>query len=151
MTETPTVDTSKLEGLSLEKGAHTSPKDGMCVMEAVAFVAGERFSDNPQCASRVIGAFLRSWNDDLPSDEDRTRLLKPLIPRLVGTAAPYEIEERRAFLSIDWYIREFLPAWLDLLPTCTEDAATLRSLLPVVDLATLSAAAPLLEAAREKA
>jgi hypothetical protein len=35
--------------LTLEAGAHEGPEDGMCVMEAVAFMAGEPFSDLFQC------------------------------------------------------------------------------------------------------
>ena len=62
---------------SLGKGSH-SPTDGeMCVMEAVAYVAGEPWSDAPKCACPVITAFLVSWNDSLPSDAERDRLLKP--------------------------------------------------------------------------
>ncbi len=51
-------------------GAHaptttpTGDRD-LCIMEAVAFMAGEPWSDSPACASPVIAAFLRSWNDAL--------------------------------------------------------------------------------------
>lgn len=61
--------------------------------------------------ARVIAAFLRSWNDTL-GDDDRNRLLKPLIPRLVGTAAGPEVEDRRVWMSLDWLVREYTPAWL---------------------------------------
>ena len=54
-----------LEAIQLKAGSHNSPEDGMCVMEAAAWVAGEPFSDHPQCASKVVGAFLRTWNDTL--------------------------------------------------------------------------------------
>ena len=37
-----------LETLRLESGGHSSPDKGFCVMEAVAFVAGEPFSDPGQ-------------------------------------------------------------------------------------------------------
>ena len=47
-------------------------------MEAVAYVAGEPWSDNPACACWTIGNFLREWNDVLP-DADRDALLRPLI------------------------------------------------------------------------
>src|SRR5688572_23897993 len=81
----------QLEKLSLESGSHANLDDGMCVMEAVAWVAREPWSDHPTCASGVIGAFLRTWNDNLSVD-DRDRLLKPLVPRLVGTARSAEVE-----------------------------------------------------------
>src|SRR6185312_3074701 len=73
---------ARVKALSL--GAHGNVKDGMCAMEAVAYVAREPWSDHPECACPVLSAFMRSWNDGLPDDE-RTSLLLPLIPRLVGT------------------------------------------------------------------
>jgi hypothetical protein len=111
----------------------------MCVMEAVAYVAGEPWSDAPTCASPVIAAFLRSWNDAL-SGADRTRLLRPLIPRLVGSAASREVEERRSYMALDWLIREHTPAWLDLIPALAPHAAALRALSPIADLEAARAA-----------
>jgi hypothetical protein len=94
-------------------------------MEAVAYVAGEPFSDHPECASPVLGAFLRSWNDSL-SDKDR-QMLKPLIPRLVGTKASAKVEEKRAWLATDWLARECAPAFLRL-AGLTEHAEALEGL-----------------------
>ena len=70
--------TLDLDSLTLLTGSH-GPNDAqrMCVMEAVAYVAGEDWSDHPACASPVIGAFLRSWNDTL-NNEDRQQF-KPYI------------------------------------------------------------------------
>ena len=65
---------AKLQGLSLKSGAH-SPNSTFCVMEAVAYVAGEPWSDKPECACPIISSLLRSWNDALPTDADRDRLL----------------------------------------------------------------------------
>lgn len=58
-----------LDNLILKSGSHASFEEGACVMEAVAFVAGEPHSDHPACASRVIGAFLRAWNDAMNHDD----------------------------------------------------------------------------------
>src|SRR5690348_6850638 len=52
-----------LETLTLESGAHDADDGRMCVMEAVAWLAGEPWSDAPQCASPVLAAFCRAWND----------------------------------------------------------------------------------------
>jgi hypothetical protein len=71
---------SKIAGLSLKYGSHAEDSQ-FCVMEAVAFVAGEPWSDHPVCACPVISAFMRNWNDSLPTDADRDRLLKDLIPQ----------------------------------------------------------------------
>jgi len=102
----------KIKALSLKVGAH-SPDSTFCVMEAVAFVAGEKWSDSPECACPVIAAFLRNWNECLPSDAERDLLLKPLIPKLVGTKNP-ALEEKRSLMAADWLVRVHTPAWLRL-------------------------------------
>ena len=58
----------------LKSGAHASPSEGLCVMEAAAWLAGEAHTDHPACVSVVIAAFCRSWNDALPTDADRDEL-----------------------------------------------------------------------------
>jgi len=102
----------KIDGLSLKSGAH-SPDSTFCVMEAVAFVAGEKWSDSPECVCPVIAAFMRSWNDALPSDTERDRLLKPLISKIINTRSK-KLENRRALMAADWLVRVNTPAWLRL-------------------------------------
>src|SRR4051794_25402846 len=98
------IDESRLAQISaLASGAHSSPEEGMCAMEAAAWIAGERFSDHPKCVSPVIGAFMRSWNDALP-DSVRTALLLPLILKTIGTANGSDLETRRATMAADWLI-----------------------------------------------
>lgn len=63
----------RIEALQLESGGHSSLEEGMCIMEAVAYVAGEPFSDHPQCASRLLTSFLIRLNDRL-DDDDRQLL-----------------------------------------------------------------------------
>lgn len=103
---------SAIDELVLGAGSHDSWDKGACVMEAVAFVAGEEWSDTPQCASPVIAAFLRSWNDTL--DDDARQQLKPYVPRLVGTAGTPEQEDARAWMAVDWLVRDYTPVWLRL-------------------------------------
>ena len=98
---------------TLKSGGH-SEGEAMCAMEAVAYIAGEPWSDHPQCASPVIAAFMRSWNDSLPSDAERERLLLPLIPKLVGTRGSEALEHRRSLMAADWLVRVHTPAWLRL-------------------------------------
>ena len=124
--------------LVLRSGAHPSPDAGMCVMEAVAFVAGEPHTDSPACACPVLAAFLRRWNDDIPDDETRTRLLTPLIPALVGSRSTPAVESARVWAIIDWHIREFLPAFLDLVPALADHAAAIRALPPQISEVALS-------------
>src|SRR3954465_7978333 len=88
----------------LKAGGHASPEDGFCIMEAASYVAREKFSDHPECVSPIIGSFLRSWNDSL-NDEDRNRLLRPYIFKVVGTKGTRKDEEERAWLIVDWLAR----------------------------------------------
>jgi len=132
----------------LESGAHPS-QEAYCVMEAVAYVAGELWTDSPVCACPVISAFLRSWNDVLP-DAERTDLLRDLIPRLVGTRSTSEIEQRRATMAADWLVREHTPAWLRLAGLTTQ-ADALASLPEITDIAQCPSLMPALNAARSDA
>jgi len=142
---------NKIDKLTLKSGAHDRrAMDAICVMEAVAWVAGEPHSDHPECVCPVLSALARGWNDTLPSDEERNRLLRPLIPKLIGTRATPAIEQRRAWMLVDWQIRSYAPAFLDLVPGLAGDAAALRSLPEIVDATTLDAAMPALRVAQQK-
>ena len=79
---------------ALFHGGH-DPNGKMCVMEAAAYVAGLPWSDSPECVSPIIARFLRNWNDNMRTDDERTRLLAPLIPAVLGTAGIAESEMRR--------------------------------------------------------
>jgi len=100
-----------LEALHLEPGPHDNPDDGGCVMEIVSALAGEPWSDRPQCVSPVITSFCISWNDAL-GDEERDRLLKPFLTKMIGTRTTPEDEETRAWMACDWLVRTFTPTWL---------------------------------------
>jgi hypothetical protein len=140
---------TKLKKLSLKVGAH-SPDSTFCVMEAVAFVAGEPWSDHPECACPIIGEFLRSWNDSLRTDADRDRLLKPLIRDLVGSKSTKEVEEKRALLCADWLIRVNTPTWLRL-AGLTVHADALEALPEITAFAQTPSIRGTIEAARDAA
>ena len=77
----------------LAKGQHSTPRDGVCVMELASMLAHERFTDRPRCACPVIGAFLRGYNDTV---DDRTRqALFPFAAAVVGTAGDDAVRTRR--------------------------------------------------------
>jgi|SRR5262245_11525056 len=105
------------EQFRLSYGRSPSFKDGACLMEAVAYVAGEPHSDNPQCACPVLSTMGRKINDWL-LDDDRQRLVH-LIHRLVGTRAGTpedgEIARARAFVMIDSVIRDLIPMGFDVI------------------------------------
>ena len=143
---------AQLDAISLAKGNHDANADlQMCVMELVAYVAGEPWSDHPQCACPVITNFLISWNDALPSNAERDRLLKPLIPLIVGTRSTTNVEQRRSYLALDWLIRVQMPKWLDMLPALQAHANTLRELDAIANMASTVAAGAAVNAARDAA
>ena len=142
---------AQVMALHLGASSHKDIKHGLCVMEAVSFVAGEPWSDTPTCACPVISAFMRSWNDSLPNDEERDRLLKPLIPSLVDSKSTAAVEERRSYMALHWLVRVYTPKFLDLVPTLAPHAKALRDLEEIADLAGAAAAGTLTAAARAAA
>jgi hypothetical protein len=119
-----------LATLTLAKGCHAYRSDGLCLMEAVAWMAGEPHTDMPACTSLVLGAFGRSLNDVLP--DDKRQQLIPLVPRFIGTAGD-GLDERRGYLALDWLTRTYLPAWLEL-AGLTVHGATLKGSEPVTSM-----------------
>jgi hypothetical protein len=66
----------------LTRGKHRSPRKGACLMELVAYLAGERWSDSPACTHPLLATLARHVNDGT-SDEARPRLAV-LAPSLIG-------------------------------------------------------------------
>ena len=122
----------------LDKGSHASAADGMCFMEAVAYVAGEPFSDHPSCACPVIAAFCRNLNDALP-DESRQALI-PYVKKLVGTRSTPEVERRRAHIAADFAVRSCAADAMQV-TNQSKHAKALRKLEPIVDQKTATYAA----------
>jgi hypothetical protein len=51
----------------LSEGHHTSPKSGACIMEYAGFLAGESWTDRPQCTNVVLAEAARIVNDRVPN------------------------------------------------------------------------------------
>jgi hypothetical protein len=66
----------------LSRGKHRDAARGACFMEYTALLAGEPFTDAPDCVDEELATVLRGANDKL-SDADRP-LLTPLLGRAVG-------------------------------------------------------------------
>jgi hypothetical protein len=141
---------AELDRLSLKRGGHRDFEQGMCAMEAAAYIANEPHSASPACVCPVLTSFMARWNDGLPSDEDRDRLLKPLIPRLLGTAGDGHADER-SWLAVDWLIRVYTPAWLATVPALVEHADRLRALPPVLAMENVTRAMEAITPARKDA
>ena len=68
---------------TLSAGSHDAEHGEACVMEYVSLLAGEEWSDRPECTHPLLAHEARTTND-LLRDGDRSRLV-PLIGRLFGT------------------------------------------------------------------
>ena len=68
---------------TLAAGSHDAEHGEACVMEYVSLLAGEQWSDRPECTHPLLAHEARTTND-LLRDSDRARLV-PLIGRLFGT------------------------------------------------------------------
>jgi len=101
----------ELKSFTFGKGSHPTRDDGMCLMEAVAFLANEPHSDAPACACPVITRLGICLND-AADDEFRQTILADLPWRIVGTRSPGEIEQKRAFMAADWAVRFVAPKLL---------------------------------------
>ena len=66
----------------LSRGAHRNPRRGACFMEFASYLAGERWSDHPECTDPALAALARGVNDGV-SDARRDELVHQ-IPRVVG-------------------------------------------------------------------
>ncbi|GAA3510773.1 hypothetical protein GCM10022234_01440 [Aeromicrobium panaciterrae] len=69
---------------TLSAGSHDAQHGEACVMEYVSLLAGEEWSDRPECTHPLLAHEARTAND-LLRESDRARLV-PLIGRLFGTA-----------------------------------------------------------------
>jgi len=128
--------------MTLTNGCHKSPEDGMCVMEAAAWLAGEPFSDAPKCVSVLeLRRLSIRLNDAMwPSDAERTAALLPYLPRLMRATATEEQRSRIRFKLADIAVREIAVSALRGRGR-TEDADRLAALPEIVDRETAQAAA----------
>jgi len=141
------TDTIDLDALVLLTGSHADRAEGVCLLEAAAWLAGKPHTDHPPCVSPVLGAFGRRLNDTLP--DDARQQLKPYLPAMLNTAGDGK-DQARGYLALDWLIRTCLVAWLNL-AGLADQATALQELDPITDRDTAESAAPLVRAARERA
>lgn len=88
-----------LNSIILEHGSH-QPDHTFCVMEAVAFIAGEEWTDRPKCACPVISSFMRQLNDGMSASQRQK--LKQLIPLLINSKKSISVEVKRARHIAEW-------------------------------------------------
>jgi hypothetical protein len=121
-----------LDTITLHRGGHDSWSEGHCAMEAVAWLAGEPHTDGPSCACPMVRRVVIALNDRATDDDMRTRLLRPLLPRIVGSRGSVALMLRRGLVAADWAVRVFSPIALEAAGLPVE-AARLRALPEIRD------------------
>jgi hypothetical protein len=81
----------------LAAGKHLAPEDGVCVMEYVSVLAGERFTDRPRCTDLGL-ALLAQMVNDAVSDSGR-HLLAPVAADLSVLGPADAVTEARLVLT----------------------------------------------------
>lgn len=130
--------------VQLARGAHSPDEGKGCLMEVVSMLAGEPFSDTPECACPVLSGFARRTNDWM--HEEERQLLWPFTTRLVNSRGSKEETRRRAYRMADWACREVAPLALEWAGKAG-GASELRGLPPVVDKGTAEVASKMRRAA----
>ncbi|MEG3615478.1 hypothetical protein [Isoptericola haloaureus] len=131
----------------LGRGKHRNPKKGACFMELASFLAGERWSDHPQCTHPLLAMLARAVND-LTSDRNRPQLA-PMIPSVIGlnsddprwdvhialraaqTALPVAPADRQQTLAVAIYGAERMLDVLDARPEGTMSVESVEALSAV--------------------
>jgi hypothetical protein len=93
----------------LSKGKHSTPEDGACVMELASMLAGEAFSDHPECVCPVIGSFLRAYNDSI--NDERRQDLYAYAAKVVDSRSTPEIEHARTQRMVRWTADRTTGGW----------------------------------------
>jgi hypothetical protein len=107
------TDYTKLDAypkLNLIKGSGASYEQGFCVMQAVAWFAGEAHLEQPECACPVLAGYAINLNDCLPSL--RRQALRALIAPLTSTRSK-EHERKRAEYIVSRVAREIVAPLFD--------------------------------------
>ena len=122
------IDLSKLDGIEWVTGSHDPETERKaCVMNAVAYVTGEPFTDRPKCADpSITAACICAWDNS--NDKIRAQLVK-MIPDIVGTSSIPPARLRYHWANVA--VRVIAPMALDN-AGLHEEAEKLRA-LPVID------------------
>src|SRR4051794_40886890 len=75
-------DTNPLMSLHPTRGRHSTATAGVCLMELVSVIAGEPFTDHPQCVHPALALAARVVNDQV-GDPVRQSLV-PLLPQMMS-------------------------------------------------------------------
>lgn len=103
----------------------------------------------PGRVSQVLTDLAAELDKILPDGPRRDGFLA-LVGLTPGTAGD-GLDETRCYMVLDWFVRVWLPAWLDTVPTCGPDAARVRQLDAIVHPQSATRAEPVVRRAWEQA
>ncbi len=143
--------------ITLARGNHPQPPQDCgnperCLFEWYNWLTRHKHTDDrPPGVSAVLHTFGMRLNDILPDDrrQELARFLPNGTDRLAGTKDDGK-DETRGYIALDWLIRTWTPAWLDLAGLAGE-AAALRDLRRIADLAAAQSAGPVVRNASSRA
>ena len=100
-----------LDGLTLQlpkldRGAHDEPREGLCIMEAIAYLTGDDHTDHPECVCPTIGKWARLINDKLddPLRQDLWRYVPAMsASRPADRKAAGKLAKQREAVARDWW------------------------------------------------
>lgn len=148
-----------LDQIVLLSGSHKEPAESCdnpegCLFEWYSWLtSGRHTDDRPADVSPVLHIYGIRLNDALSDDrrqELRRHLPQPGRPSPLAGTYNDGLDEARSYVALDWLVRTYAPAWLDLAGLTTE-AAALRDLSRIADLGAAQAADPVVRNARDKA
>jgi hypothetical protein len=93
---------------TLAAGSHKPGEGKACVMEYVSLLAGEDWTDLPECTHPLLAVVAQTVNDWINDDAERAATLVPLIGRLFG-ANQQNAKVHEAFLQV---IGRYGPVWI---------------------------------------
>jgi hypothetical protein len=93
------------QNVRLGPGRHPRPGEVVCVLELASMLAGERFGDRPVSVCPVIGAILRTYNDNV--DDVRRQDLYRFAAEAVDTRRDYRVQRRRADAALGWALDRY--------------------------------------------
>jgi hypothetical protein len=124
-----------------------------CLFEAYNYLKRREFTDSrPPGVSWVLHQFGMKLNDCLP-DTARQSLVRYLpngSDPLDGTDGDGR-DETRGYMALDWFVRTYLPAFLELHPALAGHATAVRNLARIDNIDTAREAGPVVHAAWDAA
>ena len=125
MTPQPILHPRNLKRLHISDHPIANPMSTLSPMQATAWLAGETITDHPTAVCPLLAQVFRQWAT-LISEMDRDALIRPLLPKLVGTNQGRTIADIRAHMVTNFLTQTYIPHLLELAgaPESTRDFRT---------------------------